>query len=99
MPEPINKEEDNNEEQEQGKQEEPAVDVFGQGDNPKPEDKSSKEDDKGGEGDKGGDKKFDAIPEDHPTIVKLNAEIDKVKTEYEIVMSLKSIYHNFNERK
>lgn len=39
------------------------------------------EKDKGGK-EKGGEKKFEAIPEDHPTIVSLKNEIEKVKSEY-----------------
>jgi len=50
-------------------------DAFGQAPNPPapaPE----------GEGEQKPEKKFDAIPEDHPTIVALKAQIDSVKTEY-----------------
>lgn len=58
----------------------PVIDAFGQAELAEPpkkeetEDKEKKEDKK--------TKEFAAIPEDHPTVVALKAEIEKVKNEY-----------------
>lgn len=63
--------------------EEAQTDAFGMDNKPAPAPAPAEgEGDKGGEG-KGGDKKFEAIPEDHPTIVALKQEIEKVKTDKE----------------
>lgn len=82
MPEPIVPKEANSE----GKQDNNVtVDAFG---SPiAPETPPAKEGEEGGEGDKGdkggkNDKKFDAIPDDHPTIVALKQQIEDVKKEY-----------------
>lgn len=57
-----------------GGKDEPVVDAFGNSDKPaeyKPKEEEKKE-----------EKKFEAIPDDHPTIVSLKGEIQKVKDEY-----------------
>lgn len=48
----------------------PVVDAFGNSDNPEPEKKEEPQ------------KKYEDIPQDHPTVVKLNQEIERVKSEY-----------------
>lgn len=90
MPEPIVPKE--GDEPKDGKQDNNVeVDAFGSP-NTQPEadvDNGGEEGGEGDKGDKGGkdkggkdDKKFEAIPEDHPTILALKKQIEDVKNEY-----------------
>lgn len=97
MPEPIVKEE--------GKQDNDVkVDAFGSPINGEPQLPPSK--DEGGEGDKG-KKDTIVIPDDHPTIVALKAQIEQVKNEYgsnlsgqrEVIKNLEAKLKEFGEKK
>lgn len=74
MPEPLNKDNEDGKEEET-KVEEPKVDAFGMGEPEAPKKEEVKTEAKD-------DKKSEPLPDDHPTVVALKAEIEKVKSEY-----------------